>query len=196
MTCIIGMFDVKNDCVWIGGDSMGSNGYTQSIYSNPKIFHHYLNKNVIFGSTSTFRHIDLLQYSEKLLPELDFYKEKEIDRKYMVQTFIPNLIELFQRGIYESENERGGTFIMGAVNKLFEIQADYSVLEPKCGYCAVGSGQVAALGSLYATTTCHPEWDCKKHIRLGLEAAEKHCCGVQRPFRIINTLNEEEEIIE
>lgn len=95
MTCIVGFLDKETDTVWIGGDSLGSNGYSKTVFSNSKVFHHYLNKNIIIGSTSTYRHIDLLQYSELLIPELDYYKKIEIDKSYMVKTFIPNLINLF-----------------------------------------------------------------------------------------------------
>lgn len=60
MTCIIGFIDRKKKNVWIGGDSLGSNGYTKGVNKNPKVFHHHLLNNVIMGSTSTYRHIDLL----------------------------------------------------------------------------------------------------------------------------------------
>lgn len=96
MTCIIGFVDKKNDCVWMGADSLGSNGYTKSVNTQPKVFHHDVFKNVVMGSTTTFRHIDLLKYSENLFPEVDFYKDKEIDHRYIVKTFIPNLIALFR----------------------------------------------------------------------------------------------------
>ena len=38
MTCIVGFVDKKNDCVYIGADSLGSNGYTKSVQSQPKVF--------------------------------------------------------------------------------------------------------------------------------------------------------------
>lgn len=155
MTCIIGFVDKKNDCVWMGADSLGSNGYTKSVNIQPKVFHHDVFKNVVMGSTTTFRHIDLLKYSENLFPEVDFYKDKEIDHRYIVKTFIPNLITLFQSNIpSESETNRGANFLLGAKNKLFEIQNDYSVLVPDRDFAAVG-------------------------------------CGVQGPFVIINTMNNE-----
>ena len=71
----------KNDCVYIGADSLGSNGYTKSVQSQPKVFRNDTFKDVVMGSTSTFRHIDLLKYSETLFPELDYYKKTEIDRQ-------------------------------------------------------------------------------------------------------------------
>lgn len=115
MTCIIGFVDKKNDCVWMGADSLGSNGYTKSVNTQPKVFHHDVFKNVVMGSTTTFRHIDLLKYSENLFPEVDFYKDKEIDHRYIVKTFIPNLIALFQDNIpSESETNRGANFLLGA----------------------------------------------------------------------------------
>ena len=125
MTCIIGFVDKKEKCTWMGCDSLGSNGYTKSVQSQPKAFHHNIFKNIVMGSTSTFRHIDLLKYSENLFPEVDWYKKSEIDHKYMVKTFIPNLITLFQNGIYsEDSKEKGANFILGVNDRLFEIQGD------------------------------------------------------------------------
>ena len=197
MTCIVGFLDKNTDTVWIGGDSLGSNGYSKAVFSNAKVFHHHLNKNIVIGSTSTYRHIDLLQYSELLIPELDYYKKTEIDKAYMVKTFIPNLINLFQNNIYSEKTEsKGGNFIIGINNKLFEIQNDYSVMEPQTGYTAVGYGEIAALGSLYATVKEHKNWSPERHIQTALEAAEANICGVQRPFKIINTKDEKEIIIQ
>ncbi|MSA02249.1 hypothetical protein GKG47_09380 [Lactonifactor sp. BIOML-A3] len=76
MTCIIGYLDKKNKCTWIGCDSLGSNGYTKAVESQPKIFRNKVFENVIMGSTSTFRHIDLLKYSKELFDEIDKYKTR------------------------------------------------------------------------------------------------------------------------
>lgn len=193
MTCIIGFIDKTNECVWMGADSLGSNGYTQSIYTQPKVFHHDVFKNVVMGSTTTFRHIDLLKYSENLFPEVDFYKKKEIDHKYMVKTFIPNLINLFQNNIKgEAETDRGANFLLGANNQLFEIQPDYSVLVPERGFAAVGCGGPVAMGSLITTTKYFGDnLSPKDHILYALRAATDYCCGVSGPFVIINTMNDE-----
>lgn len=193
MTCIIGFVDKKNDCVWMGADSLGSNGYTKSVNTQPKVFHHDVFKNVVMGSTTTFRHIDLLKYSENLFPEVDFYKDKEIDHRYIVKTFIPNLIALFQGNIpSESETNRGANFLLGAKNKLFEIQNDYSVLAPDRDFTAVGCGRDVAIGSLISTTQYFKDdLSPADHILYALRAASDYCCGVQGPFVIINTMNDE-----
>lgn len=193
MTCIIGMIDKENDCVWIGGDSLGSNGYTKAIQSQPKVFRNKVFKNVVMGSTSTFRHIDLLKYSDKLFDEIDMYKETELNHEYMVTKFIPNTISLFKEGVVNSsETNRGANFIVGAGNKLFEIQSDYSVLEPSLGFCSVGCGEDIAMGSM--VTTKDMDMTVPKKIELALKSAEELSCGVQRPFYIINT--KDEEVIE
>lgn len=196
MTAIVGFTDKKNKVTWIGSDSLGSNGFSKAVQSNPKCFHNYTLENVIMGSTSTFRHIDLLKYSDNLFPEIDKYKlaskEIEIEHKYMVKTFIPNLITLFQQNIYsELDRDKGANFLIGVDGKLFQIQPDYSVLEAKDGYDAVGCGEYAALGSLYSTTKYCPKFTPVQHITAALESAEKNCCGVQRPFHIINTKDKE-----
>lgn len=195
MTCIIGMIDKKNDCVWMGADSLGSDGFTKAIQSQPKVFRNKVFTNVVMGSTCTFRHIDLLKYSEELFNEADFYKETELDHEYMVTKFIPKVIKLFKDGIPSIEEiERGGNFLVGAKNQLFEIQGDYSVLQPSNGFCAVGCGEYAAEASLFTTEGMRIE--IPERIQIALKAAESCCCGVQRPFKIINTKDNEEIVIE
>jgi ATP-dependent protease HslVU (ClpYQ) peptidase subunit len=190
MTCIIGYVDLKNACVWVGGDSLGSNGYTKEVNAQSKIFRNEVFKNVIMGSTSTFRHIDLLKYADSLFDEADFYKGTTLDHKYMVTKFIPNIIKLFDNGIKSEKTEdKGANFIIGAKDKLFEVQEDYSVLEPSDGYTSVGCGEDIAMGSLYSTKNL--DIPISDKIRIALEAAEHIACGVQRPFKIINTKNED-----
>ena len=114
----------------------------------------------------------------------------------MVTKFIPKIIELFKNNItHEEDKNKGANFIVGVNNKLFEIQSDYSVLEPMDGMCAVGCGEYTAMGSLYSTKNDETK-TIPERIQIALEAAEHCCCGVQRPFRIINTKNEDEIIIE
>jgi ATP-dependent protease HslVU (ClpYQ) peptidase subunit len=189
MTCIVGFLDKKNDCVWIGGDSLGSNSYTKATQSPSKVFRHDIFKNVIMGGTTTFRHLDLLKYSENIFDKIDFYENAVLDHKYMVTKFVPKVIDLFKTGIIsEYEKDRGGNFIVGANNRLFEIQDDYAVLEPTDGICAVGCGEDVAMGSLL--TTLDMDMTPLNKVQVALQAAEKRCCGVQRPFHIINTKDE------
>lgn len=194
MTCVIGYFDKKTNSVWIGADSLGSNGYTKAVNNTSKVFRNATYENLIIGGTTTFRHLDLLRYADALFDELDVYKKPEIDHKYMVTKFIPKVIALFKDGIIdEPETRRGGNFIVGINDKLYEVQGDYSVLEPQLGVCAVGCGEDVAMGSLL--TTYDMDFAIPDKIKMALAAAESSCCGVQRPFRIINTMTKDEIII-
>lgn len=194
MTCIIGFTDKKNNISWIGGDSLGSNGYTKSTEVPAKVFRNETFKNVLIGGTTTFRHLDLLKYSDTIFDEIDWYKETQIDHKFMVTKFIPRVISLFKDGIVgETETNRGGNFIVAAPGRVFEVQNDYSVLEPYLGICAVGCGEEVAMGSLL--TTKDLDMSPQEKIIKALEAAEQYCCGVQRPFRILCTDGSDELIV-
>lgn len=193
MTCIIGFTDRNNGVSWMGGDSLGSDGHVKATEMSAKVFRNETFKNVLIGGTTTFRHLDLLKYSEDLFDEVDLYKKTDLDHKFMVMQFIPKVIKLFKEGVVgEIESERGSNFIVATPRRVFEIQPDYSVLEPEFGICAVGCGREAAMGSLITTTGMDiPPQD---KIVMALKAAEQYCCGVQRPFRILCT-DEREEIV-
>lgn len=197
MTCIVGFTDKENGVTWLGGDSLGSNAWTKATQKNSKVFHNSTMKNIVVGGTTSFRHLDLLEYTDNLFPEVDFYKGTVIDRQYMVKTFIPNIFNLFQSAcVHMPETSRGANFLIGTNGKLFEVQGDYSVLEPDCGYAAVGSGAETALGSLYASVDIGFWGNGKlitpqEHITMALRAAAHKCCGVQAPFYIINSKNDE-----
>lgn len=194
MTCIIGFTDKENQVSWIGGDSLGSNSYTKSVQSISKVFKCASYPNVLMGGTGSFRHLDLLKYSEDLFSKTDYYEHTKIDHKYMVTKFIPQVITLFKNGVIgEDEKNRGGNFIVVLPGRVFEIQNDYSVLEPSLGFCAVGSGEEVAMGSLL--TTKDYDWCVKDKIIKALECAKQYSCGVQRPFHIINTLGEQFTVV-
>jgi len=124
MTCIVGFTDKKNNVTWMGGDSLGSNGYSQDLNLAGKVFHNDILTNVVIGGTSTFRHLDLLKYSKNLFPEVDKYKlekkEITIDHKYMVTSFIPNVLffkqELFLKPIKIEE----GIFLLESMEIFFK----------------------------------------------------------------------------
>ena len=55
MTCIVGVLDKENGGVWVGGDSLGSNGHTGSVYNQSKVFRNKSREDVVIGSTGSFR---------------------------------------------------------------------------------------------------------------------------------------------
>lgn len=195
MTCIVGIKDKENDCVWMGADSLGSDGFIKTTLHQPKVFRNNVMENVVMGSCGCVRHMDILKYNENLFDKLDYFEKTDIDHKYMVNKFIPNVIKAFKEGIaHKEDGKKGANFLIAAGRKLFEVQNDYSVLEHEKGYCAIGSGEYAAEASLFTTENMGIEPN--KRIELALMAAEFCTCSVARPFKIINTKNNEEIFIE
>jgi len=183
MTCIIGYKDEQNNCVYIGGDSCSSNGQVKNTVENSKVFRNRKYNDVIIGSTSTWRHIDILKYSDIFNKE---YHNIKVDHKYLVMVFIPKIIRLFKEGVPSFvEEERGGNFIIGIKDKLFEVQKDYSILEHTLPFCSVGSGEEVAMGSLLTTQGLHIP--IAEKIFIALRAAEKYNVGVQAPFVLMST---------
>ena len=80
-----------------------------------------------------------------------------------------------------------GDIIFAYKNQLYIIQSNGRVLESEYEYISGGSGESFALGVL----SQNKDKDIITRIKEGLEAAEKHGCGVKRPFYIMNTKDDE-----
>ncbi|MDP9372071.1 MAG: hypothetical protein M3Q65_06395 [Chloroflexota bacterium] len=175
MTCIVGL--VEGDTVYIGGDSAGVAGYSLVVRADEKAFR---NGPMLFGFTSSFRMGQLLRYAFNP-PEYD-------DRKdlygYMVTTFVDAVRDCLKAGGYakkQSDQEEGGTFLVGFRGELFVVEGDYQVGRARDGYYAVGCGAEIALGSLHATAGYFPPL---KRAEVALQAAERFSAGVRGPFVI------------
>ena len=191
MTCIVGYVDRKNGITYLGGDSLGSNGYSGVINKQHKVFHCQDTKEIIMGYTTSFRMGQLLMYGTDLFDELTINKN-DIDYKYLVTKFIPNIQNLFSNGGYErnSDGEKeGGVFLLGYRDRLFKIQSNYSILENVCNYNACGSGEYFALGALKAIE----QFDLSpiERIHIALKSANEFVTSVAPPFCIINTKNDD-----
>lgn len=185
-TCIVGL--KHEGVVYIGGDSLGSNGYSGTAYTTKKVFHIQDRQEIIAGYTTSFRMGQLLQYSNNLFNDDDFLINDRINEKYLVNTFIPNLQELFNKGGFEkidSNVRQGGVFLFGIKDKLYTIQSDYSILESDDDYIACGCGQDFALGSL--ATSRKDIYSPGERILLALQSSSKFSTGVSAPFYMVNT---------
>ena len=170
LTCIVGM--VHKGKVYIGADSLGSDGFTQSIRKEPKVFK---NGEFLIGCTSSFRMIDLLKW--KFNPPT--VKDENL-HKFMVTDFVDSVRKLFVDNGYciDSGDWKSGCFLVGVKGRLFSIDIDFQVYEQD--YDSVGSGCYHALGSLYTSKRSSPVKDIEK----ALETAEHFVTSVKRPFII------------
>lgn len=182
MTCIVGLVDGER--VWIGADSAGVGGWDLRIRADRKIFR---NGRFLFGCTTSFRMIQLLQYSL----QLDAYEiNDEALSGFMCTTFVDRVRDCLKGGGFarkESEAEKGGDFLVATGGRLFHVHEDYQVAEPIDAYDACGCGESYARGSLHASRELlksHP----RKRVEMALHAAEDHSAGVRGPFHITSTV--------
>ena len=178
MTCIVGLVDKSN--IYLGGDSAGINAFNLSISirNDVKVF---INGPFIMGFTTSFRMGQLLQY--KFDPPKQTAAQD--DMKYMVTDFIDSVRQCFAYNGFGSMSDKadnvGGNFLVGYNGTLYNIDSDFQVGIPKCGYDSVGCGSDLALGSMYSTVGKKPE----DRITKALEAASQFSAGVAPPFLIL-----------
>ena len=176
MTCIVGLVDGRN--VWIGGDSAGVAGRSLTVRRDPKVFRR---GDFLFGATSSFRMIQLIQYSLDVPQK----KTRQCVDAYLRTVFINALRKCLSEGGYAIKKdgaETAGTFLMGYRSRLFEVDSDYQVGESHDPYSAVGCGSDYALGSLYSTKGAP-----RGRMLTALRAAENMSTGVRGPF-LVRTL--------
>lgn len=176
MTAIAGL--VHDGVVHIGGDSAGVGGWRMTVRADTKVFR---NGPYVFGFTSSFRMGQLIRWSlQAPAPDGD------LDR-FMCTTFIDSVRACLKEGGFakkNSEQEEGGTFLVGVAGRLFTVHSDYQVGEAVDGYAAVGCGEEPALGALFATANMGLAAD--ERLELALEAAERFSAGVRAPFAYVS----------
>ena len=173
MTIVAGVVD-KNGDVFMGCDSIGTNGFIYSCREEPKIFK---NGDFLIGYTTSFRFGQLLEHSFK--PPR--HHKKDSDYKYMCTHFIDEVRKCLKGGGYakkDKEEESGGTCLIGYHEALWEMKDDYEIAKAPGGIGAVGSGSYTAYGAMHALKRENP----KVRIKAGLEAAEAIIVTTRGPF--------------
>jgi ATP-dependent protease HslVU (ClpYQ) peptidase subunit len=180
MTCIVGY--IKDNNVWIGGDSAGVSNYSLSIRSDEKVFK---KGEFIFGFTSSFRMGQLIRY--KL--NIPIIKEQQDIDDYLYTDFIDSIIQCFKTNhCAKTENNEisCGSFLFGFRGKLYAVHSDFQIAKPFLNFDAVGCGDHIALGAMYSIEYTNPSMPPSDKITLALEAAENYSAGVRRPFNIVS----------
>ena len=175
MTCIVGLRD--GDRVWVGADSLASNGHIMWDMLDPKIFR---NGDFLIGCSGSPRAAQLMQHA--FSPPK---KHADDDpKKYMATAFITELRDCFRSGgVCQKNNEVETVDVWTLVcfrSRIFHICSDFQIGERREGFDAIGSGEQFALGSLLSTVDKDPE----HRVLLALQAAETYCTSVRGPFVI------------
>lgn len=176
MTAVVGFTDGEK--VWMGADSEAIAGLTRVTRRNPKVF---VNGKFLIGVAGSARAIDLMQYA--FTPPMP--KEGQDLMQYMTVDFVNAVRNCLSSGGYgEAQNgieSMGSIVLVGHKGRLFRIESDYQVGEYALPYTAIGSGEDAALGALFATDGLRP----RERIEIALKAAEQFNAGVRGPFTIL-----------
>lgn len=181
MTCIVGLIDKEKKNVIIGSDSAGMSEYDLVVRKDPKVFKV---GDFLIGCAGSFRMMQLLRFSLEL-PEI---KNKEI-YEYLCVDFINSVRECFRQGGYLQRttdgDDKGGYFLVGYKNRLFDINSDFQVGENKSGMDALGTGRQYALGSLHADS--NSVYFPKERVQRALQAASYFSSAVCKPFLVKTT---------
>lgn len=181
MTAIVAVRDERRKVIYLGADSLASNGMQSSRVADPKIFQ---KGEFIIAYAGSFRSGQVLAYRFQPPP---LPKTPARLFPYMVNEFGDALRDSLTkagriRKEMEQENAWPLEFLVAVRGRIFAVQEDFSVLEPADGYAAAGSGESFCIGSLNTTKALniHPE----QRVRLALEAASHHDPNVGPPFVI------------
>jgi ATP-dependent protease HslVU (ClpYQ) peptidase subunit len=184
MTCIVGY--IENEIGYMGADSAGTGGYSQTIRKDPKVFK--VDKRFLIGCCGSYRMTQLLMSSKFNPPK---QKSDQTDYDYMITDFIDSVIELFKdNGFLSKENEEisGGKFLVIYKNKLYQIEADFQVGESYSPFDCVGCGDDLALGAMYVLQNYN--LTPMEKVKHALLASETFSSGVRQPFLILTTKDE------
>lgn len=180
MTCIIGFLEKGK--VWLAGDRVAADTgqWQNQVINEPKVFQ---TGSFIMGYTSSFRFGDLLKYS--FCPTEP--REDEDLSRYMRQTFIVELRKLLRDEGYsrvDSNQESGGTMLVGIAGRLFLVQDDFSIIEYSSQYTAVGCGAPYALGAL--TAIDHFDLEPSERLGIAMFAASSLSAYVSKEYDVIS----------
>jgi len=181
MTCIVGYVNKITGETVIGADSAGALDWDIVVRKDTKIFR---KGEFIFGCTSSFRMIQLLRFSLQMPP----VNEKDIF-EYMCTDFVDSVRACFTTGGYlqkfKDGDEKGGDFLVGYKNRLFNVACDFQVGEAIVGYDAVGSGARYALGALHSLED--QLLTVEERVKQALLTATYFSGGVRPPYTILKT---------
>jgi hypothetical protein len=166
--------------VWIGADSAAVDLPTGLLtyHGQGKVFQE---GEFLVGYSTSFRMGDILRCH--LQDILMRYKGQDA-LGYMTRTFaeeVRRLLREYGWATVENNVETGGRFLVGYQQGLYFLDSDYHVTVPLNGYLATGSGEAAALGSLYSTQGMR---NPQARLLLALQAAQHHNVYVREPFLI------------
>jgi len=180
MSVVVGI--IEGNKIYMGADSAGTEPTTlaQVSCATPKI---YKEGNFIIGTVGSFRGMQLIQNY------LDIEGRGDIIPDATPYEIISGLVEDMRKIFIDygytkivDGRENGGHFLIGYRNTLFLVQPEYDITIPAYSYYAIGNGDVAAFGVLYATREMGMTPEAR--LTVCLEAAQEFNGAVRAPWVI------------
>jgi len=175
MTLIIGY--VGKDKSYIASDSMGSNGYSGSIYKNKKIF--MIGDDILAGGCGSYKELQLL--------EKDFTPPKrnvgESASGYMYNQFAHALKKFFKE--HETLRNKDGVidnmrseFIFIYEGSIYKWQGDLALLETVLPYDTTGSGEVYAHAVMATFENAKSDLSVEDRLKLAIDLTSDYIVSV------------------
>lgn len=163
----------------MAADILGSDGFTKKEY--PLIKKLFKNGDFIIGGTTSFRMLQLLQYSwAPPKKSLD-----DSDAKYIFKVVTDSLIKLFKDNDFGRKHNidyEAGNFLIGWKGRLFEMQPDTSLLEHQ-GFAAVGCGVHHATAAMKTMDILNNLQDNPEaYLSTAIRVAHEHTTGVSLTY--------------
>ena len=156
--------------VIIGADSQCTRGGTRRTLSNPnnyKVWRVADTEHCLMGHVGLAREANIIRVARDLIPELTQMKDS-VTFSFVVRRLVPALFEELEN--YRALKKEDGlprfdsSFIFAYKERLFYISGNGTVMEID-DYCAIGSGECEAIGSLLSTEGEPSEERIKKAIK-------------------------------
>ena len=176
----------ENGKVTIGADSQCTRGGTRRTLSNPnnyKVWRVLDAENCLIAHVGLVREANIIRVARDLIPEMAQLKDK-VDFSFVVKRLVPRMFEELEeyRAIKKGDNppEFESSFLFAYKDKLFYISGNATVIEID-DYCAIGSGECEAIGSLLSTEGEPCEERIKKAIKASAASEPKLGIGALTP---------------
>lgn len=182
MTCIVAIAD--EDGVYFGCDSLGTDGHSVTVMSDPKIFQ---NGEFLIGYAGSYRLGQLLQHSLAVPAK----REDQTPKQFLCTDFIDSVRITFDIGHFYNQkyDDEGagfdGEFLVGYKGDIYLVQGDFSVLHAVEDFTSAGSGSEAANAVLHVTKKL--ELGPMERLELALETASHQLTSVEPPFHFLTT---------
>lgn len=187
MTIIVAMVD--KGVVYMGGDraSIDADGYGLVCKADTKVFR---NGEFVMGVAGSPRVKQVLRYKVGT-PEFPLDQPGPDLAAYMSTTFVDAARAALEIGgskrIEAGRDSIESAFLVGYQGALFQVYGDFYVQEPLHSYAATGSGDMPAMGVLFALENAKVRMSPIDRIRLALEAAHAFNAGVRPPFDLVTS---------